>query len=151
MERSVPPLSATNTNPNKMLYYLFQYLHETLHWSGTGVFRYISFRAAAAAILSLLITVVLGEKLIRFFHERQIKEGVRELGLHGQQEKQHTPTMGGLVIIAAIVIPTLLFAKLSNTYIILLLVATLWMGVIGFIDDYIKVFRQDKEGLAGWF
>ncbi len=134
-----------------MLYYLFQYIHETLNWPGTGVFKYISFRAAATAILSLLITVVLGGKLIRFFHERHIREGVRKLDLEGQQEKSHTPTMGGIAIIAAIVIPTLLFAKLTNTYIILLLTATLWMGVIGFVDDYIKVFKQEKKGLAGQF
>lgn len=134
-----------------MLYYLFQYIHETLNWPGTGVFKYISFRAAATAILSLLITVVLGGKLIRFFHERHIREGVRKLDLEGQQEKIHTPTMGGIAIIAAIVIPTLLFSKLTNTYIILLLTATLWMGVIGFVDDYIKVFKQEKKGLAGKF
>lgn len=134
-----------------MLYYLFQYIHETLNWPGTGVFKYISFRAAATAILSLLITVVLGGRLIRFFHERHIREGVRKLDLGGQQEKSHTPTMGGIAIISAIVIPTLLFAKLTNTYIILLLTATLWMGVIGFVDDYIKVFKQEKKGLAGQF
>jgi phospho-N-acetylmuramoyl-pentapeptide-transferase len=134
-----------------MLYYFFQYIHETLNWPGAGVFKYISFRAAAAAILSLLIAIVLGEKLIRFFHERHIKEGVRELNLSGQQEKSNTPTMGGIVIITAIVIPTLLFSKLANTYILLLLTATLWMGVIGFVDDYIKVFKQEKKGLAGKF
>jgi phospho-N-acetylmuramoyl-pentapeptide-transferase len=134
-----------------MLYYLFQYLHETLNWPGTGVFKYISFRAATTAIFSLLITIVLGKKFIHFFHERQVKETVRELDLDGYQEKRDTPTMGGIAIIAAIVIPTLLFAKLTNTYIILLLTATLWMGVIGFVDDYIKVFKQDKKGLAGKF
>jgi phospho-N-acetylmuramoyl-pentapeptide-transferase len=134
-----------------MLYYLFQYFHETLNWPGTGVFKYISFRAATTAIFSLLITIVLGKKFIHFFHERQVKETVRELDLDGYQEKRDTPTMGGIAIIAAIVIPTLLFAKLTNTYIILLLTATLWMGVIGFVDDYIKVFKQDKKGLAGKF
>jgi phospho-N-acetylmuramoyl-pentapeptide-transferase len=134
-----------------MLYYLFQYLHETLNWPGTGVFKYISFRAATTAIFSLLITIVLGKKFIHSFHERQVKETVRELDLDGYQEKRNTPTMGGIAMIAAIVMPTLLFAKLNNTYIILLLTATLWMGVIGFVDDYIKVFKQDKKGLAGKF
>ncbi len=134
-----------------MFYYLFQYFHETLNWPGTGVFKYISFRAATTAIFSLLITIVMGKKLIHSFHERQVKEVVRELDLDGHQEKRNTPTMGGIAIITAIVIPTLLFAKLTNTYIILLLTATLWMGVIGFVDDYIKVFKQDKKGLAGKF
>jgi phospho-N-acetylmuramoyl-pentapeptide-transferase len=134
-----------------MLYYLFRYIHETLNWPGTGVFKYISFRSSAAAVLSLLITIVLGGKLIRFFQEHRVHEESRELHLDGQQEKAHTPTMGGIAIIAATVIPTLLFAKLTNTYIILLLTATLWMGVIGFVDDYIKVFKQDKKGLAGKF
>jgi phospho-N-acetylmuramoyl-pentapeptide-transferase len=134
-----------------MLYYLFQYFHETLHWPGTGVFKYISFRAAATAVLSLLITIVLGKKLIHAFHARQVKEAVRELALDGYQEKRHTPTMGGIAIIMAIVIPTLLLAKLANTYIILLLTATLWIGAIGFLDDYIKVFKKDKKGLAGKF
>ena len=134
-----------------MLYYLFQYIHEVLGWPGTGVFKYISFRAAAAAILSLLIAIVLGKKLIHFFHTRRVKEGVRVLGLEGQEGKSDTPTMGGIAIITAIIIPTLLFAKLTNTYIILLLTTTLWMGVIGCIDDYIKVFKKDKKGLAGKF
>ncbi len=132
-----------------MLYALFQYIHETLSWPGTGVFKYISFRAAVSAILSLLITIVLGKKLIDYFHAQEIKEGVRQLGLEGQQEKAHTPTMGGVVMITAIVVPTLLFAELTNTYIILLLMATLWIGSIGFLDDYIKVFKQNKKGLAG--
>lgn len=134
-----------------MLYYLFRYIHETLNWPGTGVFKYISFRAAAAAILSVIITIVLGKKLIQFFQAQQIKDGVRALGLEGQEEKGNTPTMGGIGIIAAIVIPTLLFAKPDNTYILLLLTATLWMGTIGFIDDYIKVFKKGREGLAGRF
>ena len=134
-----------------MLYHLFQYLHEILNWPGTGVFRYISFRAAAAAILSLLVTIFLGKKLIIFFQKKQVKEGVRELGLERQEEKSKTPTMGGIAIIAAIIIPTLLFARLENTYIILLLTATLWMGLIGFVDDYIKVFKKNKQGLAGKF
>lgn len=134
-----------------MLYHLFQYIHEALHWPGTGVFKYISFRAAAAALLSVLITIILGKKLIHFFHERQVKEGIRELGLEGQEAKGNTPTMGGIAIITAILVSTLLFAQLTNTYIILLLTATLWMGIIGFIDDYIKVFKKDKKGLAGKF
>ncbi|MEM9416730.1 MAG: phospho-N-acetylmuramoyl-pentapeptide-transferase [Bacteroidota bacterium] len=134
-----------------MLYYLFRYIHEALNWPGTGVFKYISFRAAAAAILSVLITIVLGRKLIRLFQAQQIKDGVRALGLEGQDAKGRTPTMGGISIIAAIIIPTLLFAKLDNTYVILLLTATLWMGTIGFIDDYIKVFKKGREGLAGRF
>lgn len=134
-----------------MLYYLFQYIHETWHWPGTGVFKYISFRASATAVLSLLTTVVLGRKLISFFHKRQLKEEVRMLGLTGQQEKENTPTMGGVAMIAAIVVSTLLFARLTNTYVILLLTTTLWMGAIGFMDDYIKVFKQNKKGLAGKF
>jgi phospho-N-acetylmuramoyl-pentapeptide-transferase len=134
-----------------MLYYLFQYIHDTCHWPGTGVFKYISFRASATAILSLLITIVLGRKLINFFHERRFKEKMRVLDLTGQQKKENTPTMGGVVMITAIVISTLLFARLANTYIILLLTATLWMGAIGFVDDYIKVFKQNKKGLAGKF
>jgi len=134
-----------------MLYYIFKYLHEVLDWPGTGVFKYISFRAAATALSSVFITIVLGKKLIKFFHNHKIKDEVRKLALEGQEMKDDTPTMGGIVIIAAIVIPTLLFAKLSNPYILLLLTATLWMGTIGFIDDYIKVFKEDKKGLAGKF
>ncbi len=134
-----------------MLYYLFKYIHESLGWPGTGVFRYISFRAAAAAVLSLLIMIVLGKRLIGFFRQRQVREGVRSLGLQGEAQKALTPTMGGVAIIAAILVPTLLFAQLANTYIILLLLATLWMGAIGFVDDYLKVFRKEKRGLAGRF
>ena len=134
-----------------MLYYLFQYIHEAFDWPGTGVFKYISFRAAATAVLSVLLAIVLGKRLIRFFQMRQIHEGVRDLGLAGETQKSTTPTMGGIVIITAILIPTLLFAKLTNTYIELLLIATVWMGFIGFVDDYIKVFKKDKKGLAGRF
>lgn len=134
-----------------MLYYLFQYIYKTLHWPGTGVFKYISFRAAATSILSLLIAIFLGKKLIVSFRKRRVTEGVRTLHLDGQQEKDNTPTMGGIAILTAIVIPTLLFAKLTNMYIILLLAATLWMGGIGFVDDYIKVFKKEKRGLAGRF
>ncbi|MEL7063485.1 MAG: phospho-N-acetylmuramoyl-pentapeptide-transferase, partial [Bacteroidota bacterium] len=134
-----------------MLYCLFRYIHEVFDWPGTGVFKYISFRAAAAAVCSLLIAILLGKRLIQFFEQQQIREGTRALGLAEETQKGKTPTMGGIVIIAAIVIPTLLFAQLVNTYVILLLVATLWMGLIGFIDDYIKVFKKDKKGLAGRF
>ncbi|MEL6152795.1 MAG: phospho-N-acetylmuramoyl-pentapeptide-transferase, partial [Bacteroidota bacterium] len=116
-----------------MLYYLFQYIHEAFDWPGTGVFKYISFRAAATAVLSVLLAIVLGKRLIRFFQMRQIHEGVRDLGLAGQTQKSTTPTMGGIAIITAILIPTLLFAKVTNTYIVLLLIATVWMGFIGFV------------------
>jgi len=133
-----------------MLYYLFQYLNE-LDIPGAGVFQYISFRAAMAVILSLLISAVFGGKLIEFLRNKQVGETVRDLGLKGQIEKQGTPTMGGVIILAAVLIPTLLFAKLHNTYIILMIVTTLWLGAIGFIDDYIKVFKKNKEGLAGKF
>jgi len=132
-----------------MLYYLFQYLDKHLHVPGAGVFQYISFRTSMAVISSLLITMVFGKRLIDFLRKKQIGESVRDLGLAGQQQKQGTPTMGGLIILGAILIPTLLFAKLDNIYIILMLVCTIWLGTIGFIDDYIKVFKKDKEGLAG--
>lgn len=134
-----------------MLYYLIRYIDEAFDIPGTGIFKYISFRAAAAAVLSLLITIFLGRWLICLLQRKQIQEGVRALGLAGQVEKGSTPTMGGIIIIAAIIIPTLLFAKLENTYILLLVVATLWMGIIGFLDDYIKVFKRSKKGLAGRF
>lgn len=134
-----------------MFYYLAKYVEEILHIPGLGVFKYISFRAASAAILSLVISVFLGKRLIRFFGKSQVKEEIRELGLDGQADKAHVPTMGGAIIIAATVIPTLLFAKLKNVYIILLIVTTLWTGLIGFLDDYIKVFKKNKKGLAGKF
>lgn len=133
-----------------MLYYLFSYL-DTLDIPGAGVFQYISFRAGMAAFLSLLITITLGERLISYLRKKQVGESIRDLGLEGQMQKKGTPTMGGLIIIAAILIPTLLFAKLDNIYVILLIVATIWLGIIGFLDDYIKVFRKNKEGLAGRF
>lgn len=131
-----------------MLYYFFDYFKEI---PGAGVFQYISFRAGMAIVLSLIISAVLGKRIINFLRYKQVGETVRDLGLQGQIEKQGTPTMGGLIIIAAIVIPTLLFAKLGNVYIILMLVVTLWLGFIGFLDDYIKVFRKNKKGLAGKF
>ncbi len=134
-----------------MLYYLFDYLDKQFDFFGAGVFKYISFRAGMAAAISLLITIIFGKALINFLKKKQIGEDIRELGLEGQSQKKGTPTMGGLIIIAAILIPTLLLAKLDNVYVILLITATVWMGVIGFIDDYIKVFKKDKQGLAGRF
>ena len=133
-----------------MLYYLFHYL-ETLNFPGAGLFEFISFRAALAIITSLIISLVYGKKVIRFLQKKQIGETVRDLGLEGQYEKKGTPTMGGLIIIASILIPTLLFAKLHNIYVILLLITTVWLGIIGFLDDYIKVFKKNKEGLKGKF
>jgi len=133
-----------------MLYYLFQYLH-SLKIPGTGVFQYISFRAGMAVILSLIISAVFGKKIIEILRKKQVGETIRDLGLEGQLSKQGTPTMGGLIILAAILIPTLLFARLDNIYIILMLISTVWLGVIGFLDDYIKVFRKNKKGLAGKF
>ena len=134
-----------------MLYHIFDYIDQTYDFPGAGVFRYISFRAGMAALFSLLITITLGKGIIEWIRKKSIGETVRELGLQGQLEKKGTPTMGGLMIMAAIVLPTLLFANIYNIYIILLLVTTLWLGSIGFLDDYIKVFRKNKEGLAGWF
>ncbi len=134
-----------------MLYYLFDYLDKQFNLIGAGVFQYISFRAGMAAFLSLLITITFGESLINILHKRQAGEHIRDLGLAGQLQKRGTPTMGGIIIIAAILVPTLLFAKLDNVYVVLLVTATCWLGVIGFIDDYIKVFKKNKEGLAGRF
>jgi phospho-N-acetylmuramoyl-pentapeptide-transferase len=134
-----------------MLYYLFDYIDKAFDFPGAGLFQYISFRAGVAAVLSLLITIAFGKSLIKLLSRKQVGEEIRDLGLHGQIEKKGTPTMGGIIIIGAIVIPTLLFAKIENVYVILLLVATLWLGLIGFIDDYIKVFKKDKMGLAGQF
>lgn len=133
-----------------MLYYLFEYLNE-LDFPGAGVFQYITFRTAASVIVSLLISMVFGKRIIAYLHAKQVGETVRDLGLDGQKAKQGTPTMGGLIILASILIPTLLFAKLDNIYIILMLVSTVMLGAIGFIDDYIKVFKKNKEGLAGKF
>ncbi|PRY55372.1 phospho-N-acetylmuramoyl-pentapeptide-transferase [Arcticibacter pallidicorallinus] len=134
-----------------MLYYLFTWLHNEYGLTGTGVFQYISFRTAMSIIFSLLFTTIYGSRLIKKLHALQVGETVRNLGLEGQMQKQGTPTMGGIIILLGILIPTLLFAKLENVYIILMLVTTVWMGIIGFIDDYIKVFKKDKEGLAGRF
>jgi phospho-N-acetylmuramoyl-pentapeptide-transferase len=134
-----------------MLYYLFNYLDRVFDVPGAGAFNYISFRAALALITSLIISLLFGKRIIEFIRRKQIGETIRELGLQGQTEKKGTPTMGGLIIIGAIIIPTLLFAKVHNVYIILMLVTTVWLGAIGFIDDYIKVFKKDKEGLKAKF
>lgn len=134
-----------------MLYYLFQWLDQHYNIPGAGLFNYISFRTAMAGILSMLLTTVYGARLIRILRAKQVGESVRNLGLEGQMQKQGTPTMGGLIILLGILLPTILFARIDNIYIILMLVTTVWMGTIGFIDDYIKVFKKDKEGLAGRF
>ena len=134
-----------------MLYYLFEYLNKALNIPGTGVFQYITFRSALALILSLLISTIFGKRIINFLRNQQVGETVRELGLEGQSQKAGTPTMGGIIIIIATLIPVLLLTKLNNIYIILLIVTTIWMGTIGFIDDYIKIFKKDKEGLKGIF
>jgi phospho-N-acetylmuramoyl-pentapeptide-transferase len=132
-----------------MLYYLFQYLDQIMDIPGTGVFRYISFRAVTAVIISLIISIVFGKRLIGYLRYKQVGETIRDLGLEGEKAKQGTPTMGGLIIIASILIPTLLLAKLQNIYIILMLITTVWLGFVGFLDDYIKVFLKNKEGLKG--
>ena len=134
-----------------MLYYLFRYLHEHYHLAGTGVFQYTTFRAGLSVIVSLLIAQFFGARLIRVLQKKQVGETIRELGLAGQNEKKGTPTMGGLIILLAILVPVLLFARLRNIYIILMLLSTVWLGLIGFLDDYIKVFRKNKEGLSGRF
>ena len=134
-----------------MLYYLFEYLDKALDVPGTGVFQYITFRSALALILSLMISTIYGKKIVAFLRKQQVGETVRELGLEGQNQKAGTPTMGGLIIIIATLIPVLLLTKLNNIYIILLIITTLWMGTIGFIDDYIKIFKKDKQGLKGIF
>lgn len=134
-----------------MLYYLFDYLGKHTDLPGVGLFQFISFRAAMALILSLVISLVFGKKIIRYLQVKQVGETIRDLGLQGQMSKQGTPTMGGIIILACILIPTLLFAKLHNVYIVALIVSTIGLGIIGFLDDYIKVFRKNKEGLAGRF
>jgi phospho-N-acetylmuramoyl-pentapeptide-transferase len=134
-----------------MFYYLFEYLNKNYDFIGAGLFRFISFRAGMAMILSLIIALVIGKKVITYLRVKQIGESVRDLGLQGQMEKKGTPTMGGIIIIASLLIPILLFARVGNVYILLLLVTTVWMGLIGFLDDYIKVFRKNKEGLQGKF
>jgi phospho-N-acetylmuramoyl-pentapeptide-transferase len=131
-----------------MLYYLFEYL-DKIDIAGAGLFKYLSFRAALAAVTSLIVSMIFGKKIIRTLQKMQVGEVVRDLGLEGQYAKKGTPTMGGIIIIAAILIPVLLFAELGNIYIILMLITTVWLGIIGFIDDYIKVFKKNKAGLAG--
>jgi len=134
-----------------MLYYLFEYLEKQFQLTGASVFQFITFRAALAIILSLLFSTIFGKKVIRFLQKKQVGESVRDLGLEGQVEKAGTPTMGGLIIIFSTLVPVLLFAKLENIYVIMLIVTTIWMGLVGFADDYIKVFKKDKTGLSGKF
>lgn len=134
-----------------MLYYLFEYIEKHFHVPGASLLGFLTFRAAFAMILALLISTIYGKRIIRFLQKQQVGETIRDLGLEGQQEKAGTPTMGGIIIILATLIPVLLLAKLQNIYIILLIVTTIWMGAIGFLDDYIKKFKQDKEGLKGRF
>ena len=134
-----------------MLYYIFKYLDEAYNLPGAGLFQYITFRSGIAVILSLLISTIYGKRIISYLRNKQVGETVRELGLDGQVQKAGTPTMGGLIIILATLVPVLLLAKLDNIYIILLLVTTVWMGSIGFLDDYITVFKKDKDGLKGKF
>ncbi len=133
-----------------MLYYLFLYL-DKLDVPGAGVFQYISFRSAMAVITSLAISTIYGKRIILFLQRKQIGETIRDLGLEGQMQKKGTPTMGGLIILLSIIIPTLLFGDIANIYVILMLITTVWLGFIGFADDYIKVYRKNKQGLAGWF
>ena len=130
-----------------MLYSLFNYLDRMYDLPGSGMFQYLSFRAAMAIIFSLLIVIAFGMPIIRALQRRQIGEEIRDLGLQGQLEKRGTPTMGGLIILVAVLVPMLLFGRLDNVYTQLMLVSTIWLGVIGFLDDYIKVFRHHKEGL----
>ena len=134
-----------------MLYHLFEYLEEVYNLPGAGVFQYISFRASLAVIVSLIISLLFGKRLIAKLQDLQAAETIRTLGLKGEEAKRGTPTMGGLIILAAILIPTLLFAKLTNVYVLLMIFSTIWLGLIGFIDDYIKIYKKDKAGLAGGF
>ena len=134
-----------------MLYYLFEYLNQNYDFPGLRLFQYITFRTSLAVILSLIITTVYGRRLINYLQKMQVGETVRNLGLEGQMQKQGTPTMGGIIILLGILVPTLLLANLTNIYVILMIVTTIWMGAVGFLDDYIKVFKKNKEGLAGRF
>lgn len=134
-----------------MLYYLFEYLESEYQFPGASLFQFITFRGALAIILSLMISTIYGKRIIRFLQKKQMGESIRDLGLEGQVEKAGTPTMGGVIIILATLVPVLLFAKIDNVYIILLIVTTLWMGTIGFIDDYLKILKKNKDGLKGWF
>lgn len=134
-----------------MLYYLFNYLDQHYHLPGAGLFQYITFRAGMAVLTALLISTVFGKRIIEILRKKQVGETVRDLGLEGQNQKAGTPTMGGIIIILSTLIPVLLFAKLDNIYVLLLILTTVWMGSIGFIDDYIKIFKKDKQGLKGIF
>ena len=134
-----------------MLFYLFRYLNEHYNLPGIGVFQYTTFRAGLAVVISLLIALLFGHRLIRVLQKKQVGESIRDLGLQGQNEKKGTPTMGGLIIILAILVPVILLCRLRNIYIILMILSTVWLGLIGFLDDYIKVFRKNKEGLSGRF
>jgi phospho-N-acetylmuramoyl-pentapeptide-transferase len=133
-----------------MLYYLFEYLQK-IDFPGAGMFQYISFRSAMTVITSLIISMIFGKRIINFLRKQQIGEEIRDLGLEGQMSKKGTPTMGGIIILGSIIIPTLLFADILNVYVILMLITTVWLGFIGFLDDYIKTFKKNKEGLAGKF
>ena len=133
-----------------MLIYLFEYLDE-IGFPGAGVFQYISFRSASAVITSLIISMLFGKRIINMLRRKQIGESIRDLGLEGQASKQGTPTMGGIIILASILIPTLMFGDLGNTYVLLMILTTVWLGLVGFVDDYIKVFRKNKKGLTGKF
>ncbi len=134
-----------------MLYLLFEYLHKHYDFPGLRLFQYLTFRASLSIVLSLIITTVYGRRIIDYLHRKQVGETVRNLGLEGQMQKQGTPTMGGIMILLGILIPTLLFANITNVYVILMIITTVWMGAVGFLDDYIKVFKKNKEGLAGKF
>lgn len=134
-----------------MLYLLFEYLHRHYDFPGLRLFQYLTFRASLSIVLSLIITTVYGRRIIDYLHRKQVGETVRNLGLEGQMQKQGTPTMGGIMILLGILIPTLLFANITNVYVILMIITTVWMGAVGFLDDYIKVFKKNKEGLAGKF
>lgn len=134
-----------------MLYYLFEFLENEYQFPGATLFRFLSFRAAMAVLLSLILATAYGKQIILFLRKKQIGETIRDLGLEGQKQKSGTPTMGGLIIIMSTLIPVLLFARLDNIYVILLIVTTIWMGIIGFVDDYIKIFKKNKQGLKGRF
>ncbi|MBK8681733.1 MAG: hypothetical protein IPN31_07505 [Bacteroidetes bacterium] len=134
-----------------MLYYLFNWLDQQFNFPGAGLFQYLSFRAAMTIFFSLIISIVFGKRIIIYLQKKQIGESVRDLGLEGQLSKKGTPTMGGIIILLSIIIPTLLFADILNIYILLMLIVTIWLGVIGFLDDYIKVFKKNKEGLRATF
>lgn len=134
-----------------MLYYIFHYLREQFGLTGAGLFQYITFRAAMAIVLSLVITLIFGKYLINILKKKQIGETIRDLGLQGENKKKGTPTMGGIIIILGILIPTILFAKVNNIYVLMMVVSTIWLGLIGFLDDYIKVIKKNKEGLSGRF